>query len=50
MEITKICPTCNKEMLRLNNKSFDCATKWNREEVEHRNEKIEAEVGELNLI
>lgn len=26
MEITKICPTCNKEMLRLNNGSFDCAT------------------------
>ena len=26
MEITKICPTCNKEMLRLNNGSFYCAT------------------------
>lgn len=26
MEITKICPTCNKEMLRLNNRSFYCAT------------------------
>ena len=26
MEITNICPTCNKEMLRLNNGSFYCAT------------------------
>ena len=26
MEITKICPICNKEMLRLNNGSFYCTT------------------------
>ena len=25
MEITKICPKCNREMLRLNNGSFYCA-------------------------
>ena len=26
METTNICPPCNKEMLRLNNWSFYCAT------------------------